>query len=123
MDNIITGIGIDIVSIPRIEKIYETHKNKFLNKIFTEDEINEAKRRGHFILSIAGKFAAKEAFIKASINPLNFKKIEVLSDKNNKPYISLLNLNNKKTKRQLCKCYLSISHEQEIAIAVVILLN
>lgn len=116
----IKGIGIDVVSISRISKIYELYKNRFLNKIFTENEINESIKKGHFISSIAGKFAAKEAFLKAHSPPyLSFKQIEILSSKNNKPNIRILN--NKSTKK-IKNCYVSISHEEEIAIAVVIIL-
>jgi len=112
----ITGIGIDIVSIHRIRKIYELHRDKFLNKIFTESEIAESTQKGHFFSSLAGKFAAKEAFLKAKSSlRLSLKQIEILSDENNKPFLSLSN-------KKLDNCHVSISHEQEIAIAVVVML-
>lgn len=116
----IKGIGIDIVSNSRVNKLYELYKDKFLNRIFTKNEINESVKKGHFIHSIAGKFAAKEAFLKAYSPPyLGFKQIEILSRKNNKPYIRILK---NKSSRELKNCFVSISHEQEIAIAIVIIL-
>ena len=118
--NNIKGIGIDIVSISRIRKLYELYKDKFLDRIFTKNEIEESIRKGHFISSIAGKFAAKEAFIKAYSSYLSFKQIEVLSSENGKPCI---NISNNKPTKELKNCFLSISHEQEIAIAVVILIK
>jgi holo-[acyl-carrier protein] synthase len=114
----ISGLGIDIVSISRIDSIYEKYKNKFLDKIFTKNEINEAIEKGHFIQSISGKFAAKEAFIKANsfkTNTINLKEIEILTDKkDNKPYVYFKNTNETK------KYFLSISHEIEYAVAIVI---
>jgi holo-[acyl-carrier protein] synthase len=117
----IKGIGIDIVSISRISKIYELYKDRFINKIFTRSEINESIKKGHFISSIAGKFAAKEAFLKAYSPPyFSFKQIEILSSKNNKPNIRILN---DKSTKVIKNCYLSISHEHEMAIAVVIIIK
>lgn len=117
--NNIKGIGIDIVSICRIKKIYELYRDKFLNKVFTETEIEESIQKGHFFSSIAGKFAAKEAFLKAYSPPyLNLKQIEILSSKDNKPYLNLLN---SKSVQKLSNYFISISHEQETAIAVVII--
>jgi len=109
----ISGVGIDIVSINRIEKIYNKYKEKFTNKIFTSNEIQEAIEKGHFMQSLSGKFSAKEAFIKASNKKIyNLKDIEVLSNMDGKPYI---NFENKKYN------LLSISHEKDYAIAVVII--
>ena len=109
----ISGVGIDIVSINRIAKIYYKYKEKFTDKIFTLNEIKEANEKGHFIQSISGKFSAKEAFIKASIQKIsNLKDIEILSNIEGKPCISH---ENKKYN------LVSISHEKDYAIAVVII--
>jgi holo-[acyl-carrier protein] synthase len=115
------GIGIDIVRIDRIEKLWQQYGNKFLKKIFHEEEIQEAQLKGHFIQSIAGKFAAKEAFIKAisdlTDQPISFLDITVLSDSNNKPQIK--NTENLKLSFP-CQFYLSITHEKEYAVSVVV---
>jgi holo-[acyl-carrier protein] synthase len=114
------GIGIDIVRIDRIEKLYTSYGERFLKKIFHENEIKEAMEKGHFIQSIAGKFAAKEAFIKATTSLFNqsisFLDILVLCDSNNKPTI-------KNTENSVlsfpCQFHVSISHEKEYAVSVV----
>ena len=64
-------IGIDIVSIKRIENLYKKFGEKFLYKIFSNIEIEEIKNIEHGnrkIEKIAGKFAAKEAVIKVFKN-------------------------------------------------------
>ena len=111
----INGIGIDIVSINRIEKLYNQYKEKFTNKIFTQREIEEAINKGHFYQTLSGKFSAKEAFVKAvNFKVLDLKEIEVLSDKNGKPFINY---------QDQQYSLLSITHEKEYAAAVVIILD
>ncbi len=105
-------IGIDIVNINRIKTMVETYGAKFLNKIYTQNELEEAKRGGHFYQSLAGKFAAKEAFFKTqSIDIITFKNIEILSAPGGKPYCIF-----RATK--IKNCTLSISHEKHYAVAV-----
>lgn len=109
----INGIGIDIVSINRFEKLYDRYKEKFTKKIFTLNETKEAIEKGHFIQSLSGKFSAKEAFIKAINKKIfNLTDIEVLSNKDGKPFINYKNI-----KYNL----ISISHERDYAIAIVII--
>ena len=113
-------IGVDIVRIERIEKLWNSYGNRFLAKIFHQEEMEEAKIKGHYFQSLAGKFAAKEAFIKATscfINqPISFLDIIVLSDSKNKPYIK--NTENLRISFP-CQFRVSISHEKEYAVSVV----
>ena len=60
----ILGIGVDIIEIDRIEKAIKK-QNKFLEKIFTNKEIEYFQNRKMNIEVIAGNFAAKEAISKA----------------------------------------------------------
>ncbi len=104
-------LGVDIVKINRIEKIYNKFGNKFLEKVFTDKEIIYIEKKNYSIETIAGLFAAKEALSKSmgtGISKLTFKNIEIFHDKNNAPYGKVYN-----------KIFdLSISHEREYAIAV-----
>ena len=54
-------IGTDIISIDRIRKSIDRYSQKFLDKIFTESEINSSRQRSSISSHLAGKFAAKEA--------------------------------------------------------------
>ncbi|HBE44131.1 MAG TPA: holo-[acyl-carrier-protein] synthase [Deltaproteobacteria bacterium] len=104
-------VGIDIVSISRITRIMGRHEKRFLERIFTREEVECMKKRKSFHETLAGRFAAKEAFMKAYGKSLPWKDIEVLSEKG-RPFI-----------RFCGKDYsgVSISHEKTYAVSLVML--
>ena len=103
--------GIDIVDIRRIAGMVERYGNRFLEKVFTPAEVSYAKKKRRKEESLAGRFAAKEAFMKASGRRLVFRDIEVLSEIG-KPYIIY---------RGVRYDDVSISHEKSYAVSVVML--
>jgi holo-[acyl-carrier protein] synthase len=64
MSNII-GLGIDATDIPRIATTLERYGERFMNRIFTDGEIAYCRRRREPAIHFAGRFAAKEAAMKA----------------------------------------------------------
>ena len=104
-------IGIDIVDIRRIAEMLERYGERFLEKVFTPAEVSYAAARRRKEESLAGRFAAKEAFMKASGRRLTFRDIEVLSD-SGKPYIMYHGVRHDDV---------SISHERSYAVSVVML--
>ena len=123
----IIGNGVDIIKNSRINN---SLKNKgFLNRIFTEKEIQQGRKLKKKINFYAKRFAAKEAFVKAIgtgfRSDINFIDIEIKNYKNGKPYISLSKkLNNylqKKFKIQKYKVFLSLSDEKDYSIAFVVI--
>jgi holo-[acyl-carrier protein] synthase len=64
MSNII-GLGIDATDIPRIAATIERYGERFIRRIFTEGEIAYCQRRRKAAIHFAGRFAAKEAAMKA----------------------------------------------------------
>ena len=121
------GIGVDIIQNSRISKAITNQK--FLLRIFTNDEINKSKKVKNKITFFSKRFAAKEAFSKALgtgfRETLNFKDISISNNKNGKPFIKinnkLHNLINKKFKTKKINVLLSISDESKHSIAFVIL--
>jgi len=121
------GIGVDIVQNSRIRK--SITNEKFLLRIFTNDEINKSKKTKNKTAFFSKRFAAKEAFSKALgtgfRETLNFKDISITNNKRGKPYIKLNNklhnLINKKFKTKKINVLLSISDESKHSIAFVIL--
>jgi holo-[acyl-carrier protein] synthase len=108
------GIGIDIVNVHEFEKIPYHKKTKFYTKIFLPSEIKYCLRYKNSHLHFAGKFALKEAVIKAIKEPVPMIKIKTSHSKA-KPTIQLTNkLQNN------YKFIASLSHEQDLAVAVVI---
>jgi holo-[acyl-carrier protein] synthase len=61
----ILGIGTDIVECPRIGHMIEQHGELFLRRVYTEREIRYCQARKHAIEHFAGRWAAKEAILKA----------------------------------------------------------
>ena len=61
----IIGLGFDATDIPRVAEIYERYGERFLRRVFTEGEIAYCTRRKNPVPHLAGRFAAKEAAMKA----------------------------------------------------------
>jgi len=113
----ITGIGIDIVEIKRVKKLIKQYGEHFLSRTFSEIEIGYCQNKPNPAQHFAGRFAAKEALIKAYGKPLTLQEIEVENKAGEKPQIKLYG----KTKTILAKhkIHLSISHDKEYAVSVI----
>jgi holo-[acyl-carrier protein] synthase len=61
----IIGLGIDATDIPRIAATMDRYGERFLRRVFTDIEIEYCTRRRHPAIHFAGRFAAKEATMKA----------------------------------------------------------
>jgi holo-[acyl-carrier protein] synthase len=61
----IKGIGVDLAQIRRLRRVVERWDDRFLRRVFTEDEIAYCRRRRDPIPHLAARFAAKEATLKA----------------------------------------------------------
>lgn len=103
-------VGIDIVDIARIGGVFERHGERFLEKVFASSEIARARGTKRLQEYLAGRFAAKEAFMKAQGGRLPWRDIEVLSEKG-RPFIVY---------RGRRYDGVSISHERSYAVSVVI---
>lgn len=120
----IRGIGVDIIKIQRLRKSVEHSGQRFLERVFTPDEIAYCTAQRDPFPSFAARFAAKEAFIKALPQSarLAVKDVEVSLSKDRKPSIV--------TKGNVAKVlgelgvravHLSMSHEKDYAVAHVVL--
>ena len=122
----IIGCGIDLVKIERIEKIIKKWGDNFIFRIFTslEREYCE-KKKGNKYQSYAGKFAAKEALLKAlglGLREANWKEIEIKNDELGQPIIDTSGkLKNIAAIKGVSKYFISISHTKEYAVAQVII--
>jgi holo-[acyl-carrier protein] synthase len=61
----IIGLGFDVTDIPRVAEVYERYGDRFLHRVFTQGEISYCTRRRNPVPHLAGRFAAKEAAMKA----------------------------------------------------------
>ncbi len=123
---LIVGCGIDLVKIERIEKIIRRWGDNFIFRIFTplEREYCE-KKKGNKYQSYAGKFAAKEALLKAlglGLGGVNWKEIEIINNELGQPIIDTFGkLKNIVLTKGVNKYFITISHTKEYAIAEVVL--
>ncbi|WP_339047269.1 holo-[acyl-carrier-protein] synthase [Candidatus Mesenet endosymbiont of Phosphuga atrata] len=122
------GNGIDIVYIPRIENIWKKYKEKFLTRVYSEQEIIDSYKYSDYRMQVkhfAKRFAAKEAFVKAlgtGFYGINMKDIEISNDKNGKPNITVKNnAPNLLSKNNIIQ--VSLSDDGDYAIAYVIILE
>jgi holo-[acyl-carrier protein] synthase len=80
-------VGIDIVDVSRISRLRERYGDKFLSKVFTDEERCFAATKRRSDESLAVRFAAKEAFMKAQGRRLPWKEIEIASGERGRPFI------------------------------------
>jgi len=118
------GIGIDIVRTKRIKEVIEKWGKRFLERVYTENEIAYCYQKRSPYLSLAVRFDAKEAFIKAIGSEIivSLNEIEVINLGSGKPVIKLnVKLDNYLTNKMISNINISLSHEHDYAVACVIL--
>lgn len=109
----IIGTGVDITEVRRLRQAVEKWGDDFLTRVFTAQEIENSKTKSSLYQHLAGRFAAKEAIFKAlGDNSLGWKDLQILNDKQGRPYCVILNGKNKKIGVQI-----SISHVKTYAVA------
>lgn len=110
----IIGTGIDIVEVKRLKKTIKKWGESFLNRVFTDKEISYAKnRRSNYYEHLAGRFAAKEAILKATdVGEFAFKDIEIINNASGKPNAVIT-----KSSKKKYTISVSISHIKDYAVA------
>jgi holo-[acyl-carrier protein] synthase len=106
----VIGIGTDIVECLRVAKMIERHGELFLTRVFTPHEIDYCTARKAATQHYAGRFAAKEAVLKALgtgwTRGIHWRDIEVQNEMGGRPKITLSG-----AARQLGdRLHISISH-------------
>ena len=120
----IYGVGIDLVKIARMIQVVEKWGQRFLERVFTKGEVAYCYEKKEPYLSLAVRFAAKEALIKAigSAVPVSLTDIEVMNIERGKPLLKITGkLEDFFDKKSIRKIHLSLSHEHEYGIACVVL--
>ncbi|MCK4739487.1 MAG: holo-ACP synthase [Deltaproteobacteria bacterium] len=110
----IHGIGTDIVNIARFERAMKKWGARFKSRLFTDAELTYAEGKKRPALHLAARFAAKEALIKAYGRFVTYKKIEIQRDPEGAPKIEVEGESD-------LRFFVSISHEQEFAVAQVVI--
>jgi holo-[acyl-carrier protein] synthase len=115
------AVGVDIIEIDRIEEAALSWQGSFLKRIYTEAELESS---GNKPSSLAARFAAKEAVMKAlgtGAKGLGWKDIEVLSNSDGAPFVRLHGRAYDKAKEiGMSQFAISMSHSRRYAIAMVV---
>ncbi|MCB1326905.1 MAG: holo-ACP synthase [Spirochaetales bacterium] len=122
----IVGLGTDIIENERIGEVYHRHGRRFLDRIFTEDEIEYAESHEDPVPYLAARFAVKEAAVKAlnigGATGIGWKDVEVAGKIFGKKKLlfhgraQALAL-----ERGVNRMHVSLTHNRGLSMAVVIL--
>jgi len=122
----IIGIGTDIVDVKRMQNAVERFGDRFLQRIFTENEIKYSEGKISRYQHLAVRFGAKEALLKAMGTGLRdgilWHEIETKNDKLGKPTIFCSGICLEKLNElQVDNIHISLSHTEKYGVATVIL--
>ena len=118
----IKGLGVDLVKVSRIKKLIDKWDNRFLNKIYTDQETEYCQQYAVPAVHFAGRFAAKEAVLKMIGTGLSagisWQELEISNDQLGKPLLVLRGQAKKIVQeKKIEKIHLSISHDNNYALA------
>jgi holo-[acyl-carrier protein] synthase len=125
-DEMIVGIGMDLVSVERIAALLERRGERALRRLFAPGEVAYCRARGRPAVSFAARFAAKEAFFKALgtgwSGGMAWWEVEVVSAESGAPALRLSGLAAQEAEARGARRYhLSLTHTDDLAGAYVIL--
>jgi len=119
-------VGVDLVTIARLERVLQRYRDRFLERVFTPAEIMYCRGR---TAELAARFAAKEAASKAlgvgmrmiARDGIDWRDVEVIGDPRGKPLIHLYGRAAERAgELGLTEWAISLSHTREHAIAFVV---
>lgn len=119
----IRSIGLDIAEVARFDRDLKAFGNRFVDRILGSQERLVFERRHDKAVFLAGRFAAKEAVIKALGFRLTerpaFAALEITNDELGQPHVHFPD--NVKAALGSARCLISITHERTHAAAVAII--
>jgi holo-[acyl-carrier protein] synthase len=125
----IIGIGIDLVDIPRVDRLLARHGARAMEKLLTDSEIAYVRGMARPTPHLAARIAAKEAVFKAlqslpDAASVSWHDLEVTRDPGGRPRMSLLGRAATLARRHgPLEVHLSLSHAQATAGAVAVVLR
>src|ERR1700676_3753738 len=115
------AVGIDIIEVNRVRKVFERHGERFLKRVFTEREVMQCRGKAE---RLAGRFAAKEAISKAlgtGIHGVAWREMEVVQLRTGRPSVRLHgNAKRRAEQLGLAAFDVSIADLAELSIAIAV---
>lgn len=122
----IVGLGIDLVEIERISSNIEKHGERFLNRVFTQRELDFCLKRKIPAPGLAARFAAKEAAMKALGTgygqSVGWHDVELVGGGDTAPDLEFhAGAQQRAQMLKVKRAHVTITHERSMAAAVVVL--
>ena len=123
----ILGVGLDLVAIARVERLLDGKGDRVLNRLLTEEErsycLGQPSPARHVAARLAAKEAAYKAFqVAAGARGIGWREVEIVRDGEGKPALRFHGrARDTANTLRVESAFLSISHTDENAAAVVIL--
>jgi len=119
----VRGIGVDIIEIDRIQRSIEDSGDRFLQKVFTQKEIEYCSGKANKFQHFAARFAAKEAVSKALSTGWSgdflWKDVEVMNEASGAPRVTLYGKLRERLSGALVLVSLSHSESHVVAMALI----
>lgn len=116
----IVAVGIDIIELERIERVWNRYRSRFIERHFTQEEIDYAFSKSNPLPSLAARFAAKEAFQKCWRESYGWKEVWV-SREGRRPILKFSDKIQEEIDAKGYVVHLSLTHSKENAAAVAIM--
>lgn len=118
------AVGVDIIEVERVRKVYEHHGERFLTRVFTEMEIRQCRGK---VTRLAGRFAAKEAISKAlgtGLHGVAWREMEIVQLRSGRPTARLYRNAKKRAELLGLTAFdVSIADLQTFSIAIAVALQ
>ncbi len=115
-------VGVDIVKNQRIKEAVERYGERFLKRVYTEEELRYCQNQKAFYECLSARWACKEAVLKAFYQAygvmLRLSEVEVLGDRGKPARVRIL-----RKGFEDCKVLVSLSHEREYSVAIAYVLK
>ena len=115
------GVGIDLIEIERVEAAL-ARRPRLAGRLFTDEELSDARERRRPGRHLAARFAAKEAAIKALGTPVPPREVEVRGGRDAAPTLRLHGRAAALAEQRGMELHVSLTHSREMAAAVVLAL-
>lgn len=116
----IVAIGTDLVALERLRVAWERHPKRFLQRHFTQEELEYCMSKADPLPSLGARFAAKEAFQKVWPENFGWREVWVEMD-TRRPHLGFVEAIAHPMRLDGLRAHLSLSHEHSHALAVVVL--
>ena len=118
----IAGTGVDIVEVERVAALTERHGDRFVSRVFTQAEADYCRSRAVPAQHLAGRFAVKEAVLKALergwLGGIAWRDVEVRNGPAGQPYVNLSGAAARRAHElHIASMHVSLSHTRGWAIA------